>query len=176
LTFLSDMVLDLSQYENEKDYSKIKAEDLELLFSSDTLKFAKISNNSIFGNSSKTSILQGEYLRPVNDDLFSLAEILGVKMEILDPDTMIYGYKTLMKMGDGSYQDPSPYTKKISYHILEEFVYYDYPHMSLETKKKKAPDGKFVGEFSIFVRDLRMVTNNNYTVIRSRFEKVVDNE
>jgi hypothetical protein len=181
LTFLSDMVLDVSNYETDQDYSDIKAEELEFIFSSSAIKYVDVVTEGDFISSgySIRAVLDGYgNLKPLSKTEEEILKVLGVVFEELDPETRIGGYKFLIKKDDGSYENSIFRPKKMLYAIGEEATEPNSPHIfiyPLNTMNRLGNNKNGTKcSFSFLIKDLKKVTSSEYSVITTRFERVVD--
>lgn len=171
LELLDSMSLDFD-YQDE-DYSDINAEILEQYISEGPRKCFKIENVDEWHRSSHTSYYAVSEHGTLGDKIpTETYKRMGIELEEIDGDTVFYGYKTLSRKDDGTYENVVN-KRKLTYQIGLETVEHDNPHIFLYSKPK-FNRGYVTGKFSFKARHLRKIVGEEYQVEYVKFEEIVE--
>lgn len=163
---------------DDKDYSDINAEMLENAMSSKPIKIIELQRVNSWSMSVNTHrhIVRddGTFSASITARQAEAYDLLGVKFEETDSDEVFYGYKTLRKKEDGTYENIIN-SKKICYRLGMESVEKTPPHIFLHPTKPTSKKGDYVtAKFSFWARHIKNISSNEYQVEYVKFEEIVE--
>lgn len=168
--------ISLDFHYDDKDYSSINTEMLEQTFLNESIKVIKIEKQERW-----SSIIRTNYHLVKDNQICSGSisaakieayELLGVKLEEVDGDEVFYGYKTLRKKDDGTYENIVN-SKKICYRPGMESAKTTHPHIFLHIKPVPQK-GYTTVKFSFRARDITNISYNEMQVKYVKFEEIVE--
>lgn len=179
LEVLDNFVLDLSAIDTLDDFSCVRAEHLESLFAGEKLQVLTIESKNSWSSTSifnSCTLANGILSNLTADEKKSLV-LIGAELEPIDPDVVLYGYKSLKAKDDGGYEN-TIHRKKIDYRVghttTEHGSPYIYMWPSLERARKEAKAGTVIGKFEFKAKDVKVVYSNEYQVSEAHFLATVN--
>lgn len=162
---------------DDKDYSDINAEMLENVFSGESIKVFKLEKQERWSSIIHTNYYivgeNGVLKDNIKTKQLEAYELLGVKFDEIDGDEIFYGYKTLRKKEDGTYENMIN-SKKICYRLGMESAEPIYPHIFLYPTPASKRLEYVTAKFSFRARHIRSISSQEYQVEYVKFEEIVE--
>jgi hypothetical protein len=166
LKLFDDLDVDMLLPDLETDYSDIKAEDFDTVFSNELKWYKHILPADTMLKESEILISEsGVILRDCRTAL-ELADIFGIEFEQWNVETPLFGYKTFNVMEDGTLQNSVYNGKKITYKVGEWTEELNNPHIFVYTKKPSTNSYQKSVRYKVEYRASDVVTTGNDITVK----------